>query len=307
VPDLDERAEIETAAEDDIEFDTSGEIVIIELRDEVIEKRAELEIDGERVENKDTDAEGLSERDTTDEELPLIDREIDEVNVSSAVYDGVLTPERDTFAVTVTILEGDGIGDIDCSAEVDWLTRTLDETVTEATTDGVAGGVADNAAELEVRGELLETAVGLTVITLEIVGNGDADDKLDTVLIIETVEVSVGIDAFAECVELDVTVPVIDCTADFNEEEDAVRDCRADDERESKFDTVASVEAVGEAVVVATLLSLCTKVDNAVSEFDEVVVNDDRGVILNAAVVVASVDCDTLEVTDNEIRDDADT
>ena len=73
------------------------------------------------------------------------------------------------------------------------------------------------------------------------------------------------------------------------------------------FDTVASVEAVGEAVVVAILLSLCTKVDNDVSEFDEVVVNDDRGVILNAAVVVASVDCDTLEVTDNEIRDDADT
>ena len=131
----------------------------------------------------------------------------------------------------------------------------------------------------------------LKVITLEIVNTSDTDDKLDAVVIIETVGVSVGIDAFAECVELDVTVPVIDCIDDLNEDEDAVLDCRADDESESIiFDTEATVEAVGEAFVAAILLPLCTIVDNAVSEFDEDVVNDDRGVILIAAVVVASVD-----------------
>ena len=303
VSDLDERGEIDRAADGDIEFDTAGEIEISELRDEVRENRAELEVEGERVEMKDDDAEGLSERDTTDEELPpLIDREIDVVNVSNAVYDGVLTPESDTIAVAVTTKDDDGISDIDCIAEVDWLTRTLDETVREATTDGVKGDDADITLEIDVRGELLETAVGLTVITLEIVNTGESDNKLDTVVIIETVGVSVGIDAFAECVELDVTVPVIDCIDDLNEDEDAVLDCRADDESESIFDTEATVEAVGEAVGVAILLPLCTIVDNADSEFDEVVVNDDRGVILNAAVVVASVDCDTLEVTDNEKR-----
>ena len=65
---------------------------------------------------------------------------------------------------------------------------------------------------------------------------------------------------------------------------------------------MASVDAVGEAVIVAILLPLCTTVDSAVSEIDEVVVNVDRGVSLGAAVVVASVDCETLEVTENEKR-----
>ena len=209
---------------------------------------------------------------------------------------------KDTFGVTVTNLEDDEISDIDRIAEEDWLTRTLEEIVLEAATDGVTGDVAEYNVEKELTGELVEVTVELKLILLVVVNTGDSDDKLDTVVIIETVGVSVGIDAFAECVELDVTVPVIDCIDDFNGDEDAVLDCRADDESDSIFDTEAAAESVGEAVVVAILLPLCTLVDNVVSEFDEVDVNDDRGVILIAAVVVASVDCDTLEVTDNEKR-----
>jgi hypothetical protein len=92
------------------------------------------------------------------------------------------------------------------------------------------------------------------VITLELVIIGDADDKIDAVVNIETVGVSVGTDALAECVELVVTVPVIDCIDDFNEEVDAVRDCKADDERESIFDTEASVENEGTAEYVEKTL-----------------------------------------------------
>ncbi len=130
--DGDERAEIERAADEDIEFDTSGEIEISELRDDVREKRAKLEVDGERVEITVIDAEGLLERDATDEELPFIDREIDVVNVVNVVEDKVITFERDTIAVNDTTLEVDVNGDIDSIAEEDWLTRTLDETVGEA-------------------------------------------------------------------------------------------------------------------------------------------------------------------------------
>ena len=106
-------AEIERAADDDIEFDTIGEIDINELRDGVRDTRAELDVEGEREESAVKDVEGLSERDATEVELDLIDREIDVVNVVIAVYDGVFTPERDTIDVTVTTLEDDGIGVID--------------------------------------------------------------------------------------------------------------------------------------------------------------------------------------------------
>ena len=109
-------AEIERAADDDIEFDTDGELEIIELREDVRDTRAELDVEGEREESAVKDAEGLSERDATEVELDLIDREIDDVNVVIAVYDGVLTPERDTIDVTVTTLEDDGISVIDSLA-----------------------------------------------------------------------------------------------------------------------------------------------------------------------------------------------
>ncbi len=100
-----------------------------------------------------------------------------------------------------------------------------------------------------------------------------------------------GIDAFAELDELDVIEPELECESDLNEEADAVLDCKADEESESIFETVAST----------------VNVEKNVSEIDDVVVNDDSDVSLNTAEVVASVDCDTLELTVNEIRDDADT
>ena len=79
--------------------------------------RAELDVEGERVVLPDKDAEGLSERDAIEVELDLIDREKDDVNVAIAVYDGVLTLERDTIEVTVTTLEDDGISVIESFAE----------------------------------------------------------------------------------------------------------------------------------------------------------------------------------------------
>jgi hypothetical protein len=151
----------------------------------VSDKRAMLEAGGERVERADTDAEVLSERVTTDEELPLTDREIDVVNVANGVEDIVLTFERDTIEVTDTIFEYDGTGDIDRIAEEDWLTRTLDETVPDSTTDVVTRDVDDTDLEIVVRGELLEVAVELKVIKLENVGNGEGDKKLVFVFIIE--------------------------------------------------------------------------------------------------------------------------
>ena len=45
--------------------------------------------------------------------------------------------------------------------------------------------VADKTLEIDLRGELLEVAVELKVIELEVVGNGDADDTLVFVFIIE--------------------------------------------------------------------------------------------------------------------------
>ncbi len=69
---------------------------------------------------------------------------------------------------------------------------------------------------------------------------------------------------------------------------------------------MATVERVGEDVAILDTVALFVNVVTDVSEFDEVVVNDDRGVSLDAAVVVASVDCDTLELTDNEKRGDFD-
>ena len=112
----DKRAEMERAADDDNDFDTIGEIDINELRDDVKDTRAELEVEGERVVMPEKDAEGLSERDATEVELDLIDRDIDGVNVAIAVNDGVLTPERDTIDVTVTTLEFVRIGVIDSLA-----------------------------------------------------------------------------------------------------------------------------------------------------------------------------------------------
>ncbi len=111
-----------------------------------------------------------------------------------------------------------------------------------------------------------------------------------------------GIDACADIVELDVIVPVLDCTTDFNEVVDTVFDCSADDESDSIFDTEASVVNVGEAVAVAYILVVYKSVDTDDSEVDKVDVNDDCGVSLDAGVMVASVDCDPLELTDNEER-----
>ena len=84
----------------------------------------------------------------------------------------------------------------------------------------------------------------LNVITLEIDGSGVDDVKLVIVFIIETVGVSVGIDAFAELVEVDVIVFVFDRIADFDEVVDTVFDCKADDESEFIFETEASEEKV---------------------------------------------------------------
>ena len=97
-------------------------------------------------------------------------------------------------------------------------------------------------------------------------------------------------------------VPDIDEITDFTAVEDAVFECRGDEETDSLFDTVATVERVGEDVSILDTVALFVNVVTDVSEVDKVDVYDDRGVILNAAVVVASVDCDTLEVTDNEKR-----
>jgi hypothetical protein len=80
---------------------------------------ADAEVEVERVERADSDAEGLSERVATGVELDLIDREIDVVNVFNAVNDGVLAPETDSIAVTVTTKDNDGISDFDRIAEVD--------------------------------------------------------------------------------------------------------------------------------------------------------------------------------------------
>jgi hypothetical protein len=144
-----------------------------------------LEAGSERVERADTDAEGLSDRVATDEELPLTDREMDVVNVANEVKDKVLIFERDTIEVTDTIFEDVRTGDIDRIAEEDWLTRKLDETVPDSTTDVVTRDVGDTDLELVVRGELLEVDVELKVIKFEVVGNGDVDDTLVFVFIIE--------------------------------------------------------------------------------------------------------------------------
>ncbi len=146
---------------------------------------AVLEAGSERVERADTDAEGLSDRVATDEELPLTDREMDVVNVANEVKDKVLIFERDTIEVTDTIFEDVRTGDIDRIAEEDWLTRKLDETVPDSTTDVVTRDVGDTDLELVVRGELLEVDVELKVIKFEVVGNGDVDDTLVFVFIIE--------------------------------------------------------------------------------------------------------------------------
>ncbi len=81
-------------------------------------------------------------------------------------------------------------------------------------------------------------------------------------------------------------VPVIDCIADFDDE----------------TDTVASGVNVFTTLTVAILLPECKFVEIDVSEFDEVDVKDDRGVSLDAAVMVAPVDCETLELADVEKR-----
>jgi hypothetical protein len=99
-----------------------------------------------------------------------------------------------------------------------------------------------------------------------------------------------------------VIVPVLDCITDSNEVVDAVLDCSADDESDSMFDTEASVVNVGKAVAVAYILVVYKSVDTDVSEVDKIDVNDDCGVSLDAGVMVASVDCDPLELTDNEER-----
>ncbi len=166
-------------------MDTNGEIVASELRDDVSDAWDDADVDGERVEITEIEAEGLSERVAIDEELPLIDRELDVDNVCNAEYDNVLAPETDTIAVTVTTFEDDDNGDSDSFEEVDWLTRTLDETVIEAAIVGVTVDVADKALEIDLRGELLEAAVELKVIELEIVDNSEADNKLVFVVIIE--------------------------------------------------------------------------------------------------------------------------
>ncbi len=163
-------------------MDTSGEIEISELRDGVSDTSADADVNGERVEIKDNDAEGLSERVAIDEELPFIDREIEFVNVAIVVKDKVLILESDTIEVTVTTFEDDDSGDIDRIAEEDWLTRKLDETEIDASIVCVIVGVADNAAELDVREELLEVAVGLTLRTLENDSNGEAVTALDLVI-----------------------------------------------------------------------------------------------------------------------------
>ncbi len=100
---------------------------------------------------------------------------------------------------------------------------------------------------------------------------------------------------------------VIDWISDINEDVDAVVDCRADDESEFIFDREAPVEKEGEDDIVAKRLPVCTSVEIDVSEFDEVVVNDDCGVSLDATVIVTSIVCDTLELADREKRDDVDT
>ncbi len=177
-------AEIETAAADgETEFDKIGEIEIIELLDFVNGSRGDAEVDGEWVEIKDTVAEGQSEWVSADVELPLIDLELDDVKVSTAVYDSDLTPEGDTLAVAATLLEADDNCDIDCPEDVDWLTRTLEEIVNEAAIVCVTVGVDDNNDESDEMYELLETAVRLWVITLEVVNNGDKDDSLVIVFI----------------------------------------------------------------------------------------------------------------------------
>jgi len=112
----------------------------------------------------------------------------------------------------------------------------------------------------------------------------------------------VGIDACAEIVELDVIVPVIDCTADFDNDDDTVFDCNVDGESDSLFDTVATVERVDEDVAILDTVALFVNVVTDVSEVDKVDVYDDCGDSLDATVIVTSVDCDTLELIDNEER-----
>ncbi len=142
---------MERAADGEIELVKTGEIESIELRDEVSDTRAVLNVEGERVKRADTDAEVLSERVATDEALPLTDREIDVVNVFNAVYDSVLRPERDTIEVTVTSFEDDGNDDTDSLEDVDWLTHILEEIVNDVAIEGVTVDVADSDGELVVK------------------------------------------------------------------------------------------------------------------------------------------------------------
>ena len=75
-----------------------------------------------------------------------------------------------------------------------------------------------------------------------------------------------------------MAILVTECESDLSEDVDAVFDCKGDDESESISDAEASEE----------------KVETDVLEFDADEVNDNRGVSLDAAVVVASVDCELL-------------
>jgi hypothetical protein len=151
----------------------------------------------------------------------------------------------------------------------------------------VINGLTDPPPTLFVTiGEVLKAAVELAVITFDIDSNGEAVTWLVFIGVIEFVGVSVLNDAFAEFVELEVKVPVIDCIADFDDE----------------TDTVASGVNVFTTLTVAILLPECKFVEIDVSEFDEVDVKDDRGVSLDAAVMVAPVDCETLELADVEKR-----
>ena len=236
----------------------------------------------------------------------MIDRESDDVNVFNAVDVGVLKPVRVIPVVTVTAIEDDIIGDIDGLAVKLWLTRVLDETVKEEIIVCVPAGVSEYTDDSDVDIEIVTAAVELKDPSLEDVDNGDADDTLDFVVKIEYVGVSVGIDAFAEWVEPAVMVPVTVCEIEFKEDRDAVFDCIADAESESKFDTVAPVDNEDKAVTEKAIVPVWISVPTAVWEFEETDVTDGCSVSLDISVLVAPGDCDTLGLTDDDTREDDD-